>query len=95
MVLDKATVSKIARLAQLRLPDEHQDAIAAELSGILDWVEQLKEVDTRDIAPMTSVVEVGARRREDHITETNRRDEVLANAPEAFKGFFTVPKVVE
>ena len=95
MVLDKTTVSRIARLAQLGVPEETQDAMATELSDILDWVEQLKEVDTSGVAPMTSAVEVGARRRGDSITEANRRDEVLSTAPEASDGFFAVPKVIE
>jgi aspartyl-tRNA(Asn)/glutamyl-tRNA(Gln) amidotransferase subunit C len=95
MALDKATVAKIARLARLRVPQSDLEALAGELSGILGWIEQLGEVDTEDAAPMTSVVEVPLRRRDDVVTDGNRRGDVLANAPEAANGFYAVPKVIE
>ena len=95
MSIDKATVAKIARLARIHVPEEKCEALAAELSNILGWVEQLGEVDTENVAPMTSVVEVRLPERDDVITDGDCRDDVLANAPETDAGFYVVPKVVE
>ncbi|HEY9568701.1 MAG TPA: Asp-tRNA(Asn)/Glu-tRNA(Gln) amidotransferase subunit GatC [Thalassobaculum sp.] len=95
MSLDKATVAKIAHLARIKLPDEDQAAMAAELSKILDFVEQLAEVDTADVEPMTSVAAQKLRWRPDQVADGGIPEKVLANAPEAVGGFFAVPKVVE
>ena len=95
MSIDKATVAKIARLARIHVAAAKQAALAGELSNILGWVEQLSEVDTDDVAPMTSVVEVRLPEREDVITDGDCRDDILANAPETDGSFFVVPKVVE
>ena len=95
MALDKATVARIATLARIRLSEAELEPLAAELSGILDWVEQLQEVDTTGVAPMTSVVEMTLPMRDDKVTDGNNRDAVLGNAPRSEKGFFIVPKVVE
>ncbi len=95
MPIDKATVAKIARLARIHVPEAEQEALAGELSGILGWVEQLSEVDTDGVAPMTSVVEVTLPRRRDVIDDGGCADDVLANAPETEDDFFVVPKVIE
>jgi len=95
MSIDKATVAKIAHLARIRVPEDEQGRLAGELNKILDWVEQLREVDTEGVEPMTSVAAQSLRRRPDVVTEGGIRDQVLANAPDAAEGFFAVPKVVE
>lgn len=95
MSLDKATVAKIAHLARIRMPDEDLEPMARELSNILQFVEQLSEVDTNGVAPMTSVAAQGLRRREDRVTDGGIQEKVLANAPEKASGFYAVPKVVE
>jgi len=95
MSIDKATVAKIARLARIRIPDDEQERLAGELSNILGWVEQLAEVDTADVRPMTSVVDTVPVLRADKVTDGDCRDDVTANAPSPAHGFFTVPKVVE
>lgn len=95
MSLDKATVAHIARLARIRVPDASLDGLAHELSAILAWIEQLNEVDTTDVPPMTSVVEMSLPWRGDVVDDGNIRDQVLGNAPETADGFFVVPKVVE
>jgi aspartyl-tRNA(Asn)/glutamyl-tRNA(Gln) amidotransferase subunit C len=95
MALDKATVAHIATLARIKLPETEQDRIAGELSHILTWIEQLSEVDTDGVEPMTSVAAMTMAMREDVVTDGNRRDDILANAPEEANGFFVVPKVVE
>jgi len=95
MALDKATVARIAALARIRLPEAEQEHLAGELSAILGWIEQLTEVDTTGVEPMSSVVAMTLPAREDAVTDSNCRDQILANAPAVAHGFFTVPKVVE
>lgn len=95
MALDRDTVRTIATLARIRVPDDQLDPLAAELSQILHWVEQLGEVDTDNVAPMTSVAEVALPRRIDAISDGGSADKVLSNAPDRVDGFFAVPKVVE
>ena len=99
MSLDKATVARIARLARIKVPAEETEALAADLSRILAFVEQLNELDCKDVPPMTSGGAGGRvmklRRRPDVVTEPNLQDKVLANAPEAEDGYFAVPKVIE
>ncbi len=95
MSIDKATVARIARLARIHVPEENREALAGELSNILGWVEQLAEVDTDDVAPMTSVVEVTLPRRRDEVTDGDCQDKIIANAPSRDDGFFVVPKVIE
>ncbi len=95
MSLDKATVARIARLARVSLPEKDLAPLAEELSGILTWIEQLGEVNTDGVAPMTSVVGHALHHREDQVTDGNCRNDVLANAPESTDGYFVVPKVVE
>ena len=95
MSIDKATVAKIAHLARIRVPEADREHLAGELTKILEFVEQLSEVDTTGIAPMSSVSDTRLRWREDVIDDGGYRDAVLANAPDRAEGFFSVPKVVE
>ncbi|MEJ1994204.1 MAG: Asp-tRNA(Asn)/Glu-tRNA(Gln) amidotransferase subunit GatC [Limibacillus sp.] len=95
MAVDKDTVTKIARLARIRVADEEKEALAGELSQILGFVEQLGEIDTDGVPPMTSVVETKPPLREDKVTDGGYPDKIVANAPEAAENFFAVPKVVE
>ena len=95
MSLDRATVSRIAQLARLAVSEEEAEALLIELSNILTWVEQLKEVETKDVPPMTSAVALTLPEREDEVADGGRQAEVLANAPESAQGFFVVPKVLE
>jgi aspartyl-tRNA(Asn)/glutamyl-tRNA(Gln) amidotransferase subunit C len=95
MALDKATVARIATLARIKVPPGEQEHLAGELSTILTWIEQLNEVDTTGVEPMSSVAAMQLPMREDAVTDGDCRDKILANAPAAAHGFFTVPKVVE
>lgn len=95
MSLDKATVRNIANLARLEVREDELDHLAGELSNIIHFVEQLAEVNTDGVEPMTSVVHMEMPRRADEVTDGDCRDKVLANAPEQHDGFFLVPKVVE
>jgi aspartyl-tRNA(Asn)/glutamyl-tRNA(Gln) amidotransferase subunit C len=95
MALDKDTVSKLAHLARLELAEAERADLAEELSKIMQFVEQLSEVDTAGVAPMTSVAHMTLPRRPDVVTTGNEPARILANAPESYDGFFLVPKVVE
>jgi aspartyl-tRNA(Asn)/glutamyl-tRNA(Gln) amidotransferase subunit C len=95
MAIDAATVRKVARLARIREPEERLESLAQELNGIMSWIEQLSEVNTDGVEPMTSVVAVKLPLREDVVTDGGDAARVLSNAPKAVDGFFVVPKVVE
>ena len=86
---------RIATLARIEVPDSELDAVAEQLSGILNWIEQLKEVDTAGVTPMTGGADLELTWRKDVVADGDLADQVLANAPDAQGGFFTVPKVVE
>jgi aspartyl-tRNA(Asn)/glutamyl-tRNA(Gln) amidotransferase subunit C len=96
MSLTPQQVSKIARLARLRLTDEEKAAAQQELNKIFGWIEQLKEVNTENVEPLASVVDITTRLREDIINDGNIAEEVLANSPVTPRyNHFVVPKVVE
>ena len=95
MSLDHATVRRIARLARIRLEDEAVGRLAAELNGILGWIEQLSEVDVEGVEPLTGGAQIALRLRADAVTDGGYPELVLANAPDREGEFFAVPKVVE
>ncbi len=95
MSIDTETARKVAHLARIAVKDADLPALAGELSGILDFMEQLNEVDVDGVEPMTSVTPMRLKRRADVVTDGNIQPQVLANAPDAREGFFAVPKVVE
>lgn len=95
MAVDSETARRVARLARIRVAEADLEPLAADLSRILAFVEQLDEVDVAGVEPMTSVTPMRLKRRPDVVTDGGRREEVLANAPETAEGFFAVPKVVE
>ena len=95
MAVDEATVRRIARLARIKVSDTEAKGLVGELNGILDWVKQLDEVKTDGVAPMTSVMPMQLRQRDDKITDGEKAAEVTQNAPMSEDHFFVVPKVVE
>ena len=100
MSVDTATVRKVANLARIAIDDAAAERLVPELNNILAWIEQLEEVDTAGVEPMTAVIANRLRLRDDvadadPLTGGGRRAAVLANAPQAEHGFFTVPKVIE
>ena len=95
MQVDEATVRRIARLARIEVSDAEAKGLEKELSGILDWVKQLDEVDTSAVEPMTRVVAQKPKMRDDVVTDGNIADAITANAPLAEDHYFVVPKVVE
>ena len=95
MSVSNEQVRHIARLARIAMSDEELKRLGPELNNILGWVEQLAEVNTDGVEPLTAVIEQKLRLRDDVIDDGNIRDAVLANAPDAQHGFFAVPKVIE
>ena len=88
-------VRHIANLARIAMSEEELERLVPELNNILGWVEQLGEVDTEGVEPLATVIEQKLRLRDDEVTDGDRRDAILANAPDAEHGFFAVPKVIE
>ncbi len=95
MSVDLATVKRVARLSRIAVTDEEAQRMMGELNGILGFVEQLSEVDVSGVEPMTSVTPITMRRREDVVTDGNKAEDIVANAPLSDQNFFLVPKVVE
>lgn len=99
MSLDAETVRRIASLARIAVTEGEVERLRGELNGILAWIEQLAEVDTSDVAPLTGAVRMSLRMRDDVVSDGDLHDAILANAPDradnALGSFFAVPKVVE
>ena len=95
MSIDKNTVTKIARLARIKVEEGEKDRLAGELSNILKMIEELGAVNTDGVEPLTSVVQMEMYERADAVTDGGIPDKILSNAPESTAGFFVVPKVVE
>ena len=95
MAIDTDTARKVARLARIAVSEADLPRLAAQLSGILGFMEQLNEVDVTGVEPMVSVTPMRLKRRADGVTAGGIAAQVLANAPDAREGFFAVPKVVE
>ncbi len=95
MSIDKDTVNGIAKLARIRLEEAQAETLVGELNNILSWVEQLGELETEGVEPMTSVVERKLPFRKDEVTDGGYPEKILANAADVSEPFFTVPKVVE
>jgi aspartyl-tRNA(Asn)/glutamyl-tRNA(Gln) amidotransferase subunit C len=95
MSVDRATVRRIARLARIAITDEEAARLETELSGILDWVAQLDELDTRDVEPMTRVETMTMKKRQDDVTDGFCADDIVKNAPDVDDHYFVVPKIVE
>lgn len=95
MSVNEQQVRHVARLARLALGDDEIAKMVPELNNILNWVEQLAEVDTGGVEPLTAVIENHLRLRDDIVNDGNVREDILKNAPDAQHGFFAVPKVIE
>jgi aspartyl-tRNA(Asn)/glutamyl-tRNA(Gln) amidotransferase subunit C len=95
MSVDKETVKRVARLARIAVSDEEAESLKGELNTILGFVEQLNEVDVTGVEPMTAVIPMRARMRDDVVTDGEIADKIVANAPARADAFFAVPKVVE
>ena len=95
MSVNAEQVRHVAKLARIAMSDAEVDALVPELNNILGWVDQLAAVDTDGVEPLTAVIDLKLRLREDVVSDGNVRDAVLLNAPDVQHGFFAVPKVIE
>jgi aspartyl-tRNA(Asn)/glutamyl-tRNA(Gln) amidotransferase subunit C len=95
MSVDTATVKRVARLARIKVKDEDLPRLAGELNVILNFVEQLNEINVENVEPLTSVVAMDMRKRKDVVTDGHYPKDVTKNAPASEDDFFMVPKVVE
>lgn len=95
MSVDRDTVRRIARLARIAITEEEAVRLEKELSGILDWVAQLNELDTSNVEPMTRIADMSMKKRKDEVTEGFCAADILKNAPQVDDGYFVVPKIVE
>ena len=94
MMIDRQQVQKVAHLARLELTPEEEEKFTTQLSGILEYFEQLKELDTTKVAPMTRAIEVSNITRADQLEPYPHRDAILTNAPEQEGDYFKVPKIL-
>ena len=95
MKIDKNTINKIARLSRIKIDDQESEDYIKDLNSILDWVDQLNEVDTDNVKPLSNISSSILPKREDVSKDKNSSEEILENAPDKLEGFFAVPKVVE
>ena len=95
MSVDITTVRRVAHLARIAVSAEDAERMTGELNAILGFVEQLNEVDVAGVEPMTSVIPMEMKKREDVVTDGGKPDDIVANAPATQENFFLVPKVVE
>ncbi|MEM8540607.1 MAG: Asp-tRNA(Asn)/Glu-tRNA(Gln) amidotransferase subunit GatC [Pseudomonadota bacterium] len=95
MSVDTATVKRVAKLARIAVTDDEAQHLEGELNAILGFVEQLSEVDVTGVEPMVSVVAMDMKKRIDEVTDGNKAEDIVANAPATDENFFQVPKVVE
>jgi len=95
MSVDQATVRRIAHLARIAVEDEEVERLGAELNAILDFVAELSSVDVEGVEPLTSVLPMRMKKRQDIVTDGGFADAILANAPEREDHYFVVPKVIE
>ena len=95
MKIDKNTINKIAKLSRIKLEEKEADSLIKDLNSILDWVEQLNEVNTEKVEPLSNISLLKLPKREDISENKNNTKEILLNAPDKLEGYFAVPKVVE
>ena len=95
MSVDIKTVKRVARLSRIAVKDDEAERMAKELNAILGFIEQLDEVNVDNVEPLTSVIPMTLRTREDVVTDGNKVSDIVANAPLSEDNFFLVPKVIE
>ena len=95
MKINKSTTLKIAKLTRLKIKDSEIDEFSSQLSSILEWVEQLNEVNTENIEPLSNVSISKLPLREDKESKEDKSHDILSNAPEKLENYFVVPKVVD
>ena len=95
MSLTTQDIERIAHLARIAVTPSDVTDVQAKLAGIFKLIDEMQAVDTRGVEPMSHGLDMVLRLRDDVVTESNRRDDFLKNAPQAADGFYLVPKVME
>ena len=95
MTIDLKTVKHISKLARISVEDEKAKKLAGDLNSIFQFIEQLNELNTDKVEPLTSIAETTLKLRDDEVKSKNIRDQILKNSPNENKDFFVVPKVIE
>ncbi|MFC5409179.1 Asp-tRNA(Asn)/Glu-tRNA(Gln) amidotransferase subunit GatC [Larkinella bovis] len=95
MKVDHETLHKIAHLARLDVRPEEEQSLIESLNEVLTWMEQLNEIDTTGVEPLTHISAELNVLREDEVANQLPREQALANAPEKNDAYFQVPKVIE
>ena len=95
MTINLKTIKHISKLSRISIDDEKAKKLAGDMNSIFDFIEKLKELDTNNIEPLTSVAETTLKLRVDEVKSGNIREQVLKNSPDENKDFFVVPRVVE
>ena len=95
MKIDKNTTLKIAKLSRIKIEDNEVDELSLQLSAIVDWVEQLNEVNTENVEPLSNVSMAKLPLRKDIENDKNQSKDILSNAPDKLENYFAVPKVVD
>ena len=95
MKIDKKTTLKIAKLCRIKVEEHEIEELSTQLSSILDWVEQLNEVNTNNVEPLSNVSKAKLLLRKDNENSEDKSKEILNNAPEKLENYFVVPKVIE
>ena len=95
MTIDLKTIKHISKLSRISVDDEKAKKLAGDMNSIFDFIEKLKELDTDNVEPLTSVAETTLKLRIDEVKSGNIREDVLKNSPDENEDFFVVPRVVE
>ena len=95
MSIDKDTVKHIAKLARISLDEKKINSLSKDLSSIIEFIEKLNELNTKQTAPLTSIINASLQSRKDEVLDEKIRDQILKNSPEKNEEFFVVPKVIE
>ena len=95
MKIDKESLKKIAHLARLQIKPEEETTLLNSMDSVLSWMEQLNEIDTEGVEPLTHILDEANIWRQDISNNTLSREEALANAPSKNDTYIMVPKVIE
>ena len=95
MTINLKTIKHISKLSRISVDDEKAKKLVGDMNSIFDFIEKLKELDTDNVEPLTSVAETTLKLRVDEVKSGNIREDVLKNSPDENEDFFVVPRVVE
>ena len=95
MIIDLKTVKHISKLSRISIDDQKAKKLEKDLNAIFKWIEQLNQLNTDKVEPLTSIAETTLRFRKDQIKTKNIKEDILKNSPEENKDYFVVPKVIE